>query len=145
MKTGLKTTLPLLILLLCAHFACADTVSDGLKRAKSQNKEVVMYTYSQYCPYCDAMDRNTLNDSDVNPILKKDFAYIRIDVDKRPDIARKYQIRGYPTTILMESSGRMIIKIPGYIPKKDFLKILAYLKGKHYRTMSLRDFLEGSG
>jgi thioredoxin-related protein len=144
MKTGLKTT-TFLVLLFCAHLACADTMSDGLKRAKSQNKEVVMYIYSQYCPYCDAMDRNVLNDSDVSQILKRDFVYIRADIDKRPDLARKYQIRGYPTTILMESGGRTIARIPGYIPKKDFQKILAYLKGKHYRTMSLIDFLEGSG
>ena len=104
-----------------------------------------MYFYSQYCPYCDAKDRNVLNDNDVSAILKKDFVYIRADADKRPDLARRYQVRGYPTTVLTESNGRIIVKIPGYIPKKDFLKILSYLKGKHYKTTNLGDFLEGGG
>ncbi len=143
MKSGLRVVLlPVFILLLFVHTARADAVSDGLKRARSQKKEAVMYLYSQYCPYCDAMDRNVLNDSDISPMLKKDFVYIRVDVDKRPDLARKYQVRGYPTTILIDSDGRTIAKMPGYIPKNDFKKMLSYLKGKHYKTMSPTDFLQ---
>ena len=141
MKAVPKTLLFALALFLFALTAHADQVAEGLKRAKAQNKEVVMYFFSQYCPYCDAMDQNVLADSDVSASLKKDLVYIRADVDKRPELARKYQIRGYPTTILAESNGKIIANIPGYIPKKDFLKILSYLKGKRYRTMSLRDFL----
>lgn len=144
MNTAHKTLFFLLVFLLFACPAPADTVSDGLKKAKAQEKDVVIYIYSQYCPYCDAMDRNVLNDSDVSASLKKDFVYIRADIDKRPDLARKYRIMGYPTTILAESTGRIIVKIPGYIPKKDFRKILYYLKGKHYKTMTLGDFLGGS-
>ncbi|MDD5009453.1 MAG: thioredoxin fold domain-containing protein [Syntrophorhabdaceae bacterium] len=145
MKTGYKTLLLALVLFLCSCTAHADPVSDGLKRARAQGRAVVMYFYSQYCPYCDAMDSNVLNDNVIGASLKKDFVYIRADIDHRPDLARKYQIRGYPTTILTESNGRIIVKIPGYIPKTDFRKILSYLKGKHYKTMSLGDYLKGGG
>ncbi len=141
MKTGVKIFLTLFTLLLFAQPAYADQVSEGLKRAKTQNKELVMYFYSQYCPYCDAMD-NMLGDADVSSALEKEFVYIRIDVDKMPGYGRKYQIRGYPTTVLAESNGKIIAKVPGYIPKKDFWKVLTYLKGKHYKTVGLGEFLQ---
>ncbi|OPY75104.1 MAG: thiol:disulfide interchange protein precursor [Syntrophorhabdus sp. PtaU1.Bin058] len=144
MNRSYKVLFLVLAFLLSASPSSADTVSDGLKKARAQEKDVVIYIYSQYCPYCDAMDRNVLNDNDVSASLKKDFIYIRADIDKSPELARKYRIMGYPTTILTESNGRIIVKIPGYIPKKDFRKILFYLKGKHYKTMTLGDFL-GSG
>jgi thioredoxin-related protein len=142
MKPSFKPLLVLFALFLFAQPAHADQVSEGLKRAKAQNKEVVMYFYSQYCPYCDAMDRDVLGDGAVGATLKKEFVYIRVDVDKMPGYGRKYQIRGYPTTVLAESGGRVIAKIPGYIHKNDFWKVLTYLKGKHYRTMGLGDFLQ---
>ncbi len=142
MKHAINTLLVLIALFLCLQPARADHLSDNLKRARAENKEVVMYFYSQYCPYCDAMDQNVLGDAGVSAALKKEFIYIRVDVDKVPGHGRKYQIRGYPTTVLTESSGRVIVKIPGYIPKKDFWKVLTYLKGKHYKTMGLSDFLQ---
>jgi len=145
MKTGYKTLFLVFALFFCAFPAHADPVTDGLKRARAQEKAAVIYFYSQYCPYCDAMDSNVLNDNVISASLKKDFVYIRADIDKSPGLARKYQIRGYPTTVLTESSGRIIVKIPGYIPKKDFQRILSYLKGKHYKTMTLGDFLRDSG
>lgn len=88
------------------------------------------------------MDRDVLNDKEINPILKKDVVYVRIDVDKKTELASLYAIRGYPTIALLEPSGKRIAQVPGYIPKKDFNKILSFLKGKHYKTMTLREFLK---
>jgi thioredoxin 1 len=119
----------------------ADEYADGLKRATKENKPVLLYFYSQYCGYCDAMDRDVLNDKEISPVLKKEIVYIRIDVDKKRDIASRYNIRGYPTIVLLEPSGKGLVQAPGYIPKKDFIKILSYLRGKHYKTTSLGEFL----
>jgi thioredoxin-related protein len=89
------------------------------------------------------MDRDVLNDKEINPVLKKEIVYIRIDVDKTTELASLYAIRGYPTISLLEPSGKRIAQVPGYIPKKEFKKILSFLKGKHYKTMTLREFLKG--
>lgn len=89
------------------------------------------------------MDRDVLNDKEINPVLKKEIIYIRIDVDKTTELASLYAIRGYPTISLLEPSGKRIARVPGYIPKKEFKKILSFLKGKHYKTMTLREFLKG--
>lgn len=88
------------------------------------------------------MDRDVLNDKEINPVLKKEIIYIRIDVDKTTELASLYAIRGYPTISLLEPSGKRIAQVPGYIPKKEFKKILSFLKGKHYKTMTLREFLK---
>jgi thioredoxin-related protein len=88
------------------------------------------------------MDRDVLNDKEINPVLKKEIVYIRIDVEKKTELASLYAIRGYPTISLLEPSGKRIAQVPGYIPKKEFKKILSFLKGKHYKTMTLREFLK---
>jgi len=87
------------------------------------------------------MDRDVLNDNEINPILKKDIVYIRVNVNKKTELPRLYGIRGYPTTSLLDPSGKLIVQIPGYINKNVFKMILQFLKDKHYKTMTLNDFV----
>lgn len=120
----------------------ADDWEAATKRAKKEDKPLILYFFSTYCPYCLAMDQEVLADRDINTSLKNKAIFLRVNVDKRDDVARFYSVRGYPTTSFLEPSGQRIVQIPGYIEKKDFKKILAYVTGKHYRTSSLRDFLK---
>ena len=117
-------------------------MTDGKKRAKNEDKPMVVYFFSKDCPYCKQMERDVLKDKEIANSLNKDVVYTTIDVDKRTDIANAYGVWGFPTTLLLESTGKRIAQIPGYIGKNDFKMILSYLKGKHYKTMGLGEFLE---
>jgi len=123
----------------------ADDYGSALKRAKAEDKAVVLYFSSAYCPYCVAMERDVLSDKEVARTLKQSLVLVRIDVETRTDLARKYGIRGYPTTCLLEPSGKPLIKIPGYVEKRDFKVILDYARGKHYKTIGLRDYMKKAG
>jgi thioredoxin-related protein len=131
----------ILILVLSATAARADEHGDALKKAKSENKPVLLYFYSDYCTYCEAMDRNVLSDKDVKRSLATDVVYLRVNVDEKRETAARYNIRGYPTTCLLDPAGKRIAIIPGYMSKKDFTKVLAFLKGKHYKTTNIWDFI----
>jgi thioredoxin-related protein len=131
----------ILLLLSLAAVSRADEHSDVLKKAKAENKPIVLYFYSNYCTYCEAMDRNVLSDKDIKRSLGADVVYLRINVDEKRETAARYNIRGYPTTYLLDPAGKRIGVIPGYIPKKDFSKVLVFLKGKHYKTTNLWDFV----
>lgn len=128
-------------------FACsqlvADEYKDALKRAEKEDKPIVLYFYSNFCRFCDLMDSDVLNNKEISPVLKKDVVYIRINVDKETELTRRYGIRGYPTTSLLDPLGRRIVQIPGYVPKNDFKRILQFLKGKHYKIMTFGEFMGG--
>ncbi len=128
-------------LVMTTGVSCADEHDEALKKAKTEDRPLLIYFFSYYCVYCAAMDKDVLADREISGSLRADTVYLRIDVDRRPDIARRYNVRGYPTTWLVEPSGKRIAGIPGYIPKNDFKKVLAYLKGRHYKQMSIWDFV----
>jgi len=129
------------LLILSAGAARADEYSDALKKAKAENKPLLLYFYSNYCTYCEAMDRNVLSDKDIKKSLATDVVYLRVNVDEKRETAARYNIRGYPTTYLLDPAGKRIAVIPGYMSRKDFGKILAFLKGKHYKTTNIWDFV----
>ncbi|MCX5805326.1 MAG: thioredoxin family protein [Proteobacteria bacterium] len=140
----LQKTLTLTLILLFAIMATpvvADEYSEAIKKAKAEDKPVVIYFYSKYCRYCDAMDRDVLFDKEIKKALSEETVYLRVDVDKAQQMTRLYNVRGYPTTYLLDPAGNGIASIPGYKPKNDFKKILAFLKGRHYKKMSLRTFM----
>lgn len=119
----------------------ANPLSAAKKRARDEGKGLVIYFFSEYCRYCIKMEKDVLSDKEIRDILKKELVYLKIDIDKDPGVTREQSIFGYPTTIFAEHNGKTIVKIPGYIPKKEFKKILFFLKEKLYREKSLGDFL----
>jgi thioredoxin 1 len=48
---------------------------------------------------------------------------VKIDVDKNPDLAAKYQVRGVPTMILFKG-GKLLWRQSGVLQKNDILKVL---------------------
>ncbi|MCX5799105.1 MAG: thioredoxin fold domain-containing protein [Proteobacteria bacterium] len=136
-------TIPLIIAILFMNHTAlfGDDYVTAMKRANRENKPSVLYFFSNHCPYCNAMDKQVLADKEISGSLKNDVVYLRVDVEKRETLANFYGIRGYPTTLLLEPSGERIARIPGYIPKKEFKKILTYAMGRHYKVMGLNEFL----
>jgi len=131
-----------LILLIITPAIAADEYSDAINKAKREKKPVVIYFYSKYCRFCDAMDRDVLFDKEISKSLSEDTVFLRVDVDVTKQTARLYGVRGYPTTWLLDPTGKRITDIPGYISKKDFRRVLEFLRGKHYKTTSLWQFFD---
>ncbi len=88
------------------------------------------------------MDRSVLGDTEIEPVLKKDFIYVRINVDKTEDIARLYGIRGYPSSWFLEPTGARIVEVPGYVDKSLFKKVLQFVKGGYYKSMDINAYLK---
>jgi thioredoxin-related protein len=124
--------------------ALADEYLDALKKAKAEDKAVVLYFYSKYCPYCVAMEKDTLADKEIAGTMKTSLVSLRIDVEKREDLASKYRIRGYPATCLLDPSGKTIFSHAGYLNKRQFKVLLDYAKGKYYKTLGLKEYLKRS-
>jgi len=133
--------------LLHTFFSFSSLGSDyllELKRARKENKPAILYFYSPFCPYCELMERNVIVDEKVKKIIDSDIVFIWIDGDKRKDLMETYGIWGFPTFVLLQPSGKVIVSIPGYIHKEHFLKILEYLRGGHYRKIPLGKYLAGN-
>jgi thioredoxin-related protein len=139
--TKLKLGLFFAVLLLAVPASGLD-YNDALKAAKQENKPVVLYFYSNSCYYCRLMDKNTLGDKDVAARLKKDFVFFRINTDKSSDLALFYQVRGTPLSWFLESTGRPIQQIPGYVEKADYQTLLDYVGGGHYKKIDIQDYFK---
>lgn len=69
----------------------------GIELAKRQNKPALLCFSKQNAPFCSYMWQNIYNKPDVKKYVEANFVPILIDVDKQPEIARRYNVTYYPT------------------------------------------------
>lgn len=154
MKKYLFPLIPLSLIVAILFFqaACSDAKSPGsfpehekvLQNAAKDGKPVMLYFFSRYCRYCQLMDQEILADKEVRKTLMA-FHVLRIDADQHGALARHYSVVGYPFCWFLEGSGKRIIEVPGYVQKPLFLNILEYVRGKHYKTKDIRQYLKKTG
>jgi thioredoxin-related protein len=122
-----------------------ETMGQVRELVMKEKKPAVVYLFTPSCGYCKAMDKSVFSDRDIRRELAAGTVFVRINGETAAGAARENKIIGYPTTILLDDSGNKIIQIPGYIGKKDFKAVLSYLTGRHYRKMSLMEYLKKKG
>lgn len=98
-------------------------INSALNTAKETNKPVLVDVYASWCSYCKQMDENTFQNSQVQQKLLN-YVLVKVNGDENPDFVKKYQIYGYPTILIMDSSGNLVKKIYGYQSPEDFINMI---------------------
>jgi tetratricopeptide (TPR) repeat protein len=76
------------------------------------------------------LEDSTFTSKDVI-VLSKDMVFAKAEAKKDTVVRDQYEIAGFPTVILMKSSGEEIDRIYGYLPPEEFVStIQSYLQGK---------------
>ncbi len=57
-------------------------------------------------------------------LLNNNFISIKVDIEKQPKIAEKFNVFALPTTYFFSSKGEKIGSVPGYISKERLMKML---------------------
>lgn len=86
---------------------------DALKLAASSGKPIMAGFYTTWCGYCRKLDQVTYVDSAVVAI-SKDYVCLKVDGEKRRDVAYSYGVGKYPTIVFMDPSGSVIWREFGY-------------------------------
>ncbi len=76
----------------------ANGYARGLDQSAASGKPLVLYFYTDWCPYCRKFEKHTLADGGVKKVLDG-FVLVRInpeDGSRENQIAQQYRVDGYP-------------------------------------------------
>ena len=74
-------------------------------RARSERRPVLLFIGAPWCAASREMTRTTYQDPTVVALIRDRFIPIHVDADRRPDIAERYTLDGYPTTAFLDANG----------------------------------------
>jgi thioredoxin-related protein len=98
------------------------TVEEGLAQAKAQEKPVFLYWGAVWCPPCNEIKAVVLSSPDVGEVLKATIPiYLDGDSDRAQLWADKLHVSGYPSMLLLDKSGREILRIAEFVEASEFV------------------------
>jgi thioredoxin-related protein len=99
---------------------------EGQQDAKANNKLVLLdFTGSDWCGWCIQLEREVFSKPQFKEYASKNLVLVELDFPKRkpmPDaikiqnvkLARRYQVQGFPTIIVLNGDGQMVGEL-GYM------------------------------
>jgi thiol:disulfide interchange protein len=85
----------------------------GISKANSENKQVIIDFYADWCGPCNSMDAELYPDSRVVEKAKS-FVMIKVNGDYNSDLMNQYQVSSYPTIVFINSSGNEVDRWVGW-------------------------------
>ena len=93
---------------------------EAFEKAAKEKKPILLDIHGVWCHWCHVMDSNTYSEPEVIEIVNRDFVSIKVDTDKRPDVNKRYNMGGWPSTVFLTPTGQIITGTT-YVPP-DMLK-----------------------
>jgi len=85
-----------------------DWNDDAFAEAKRDDKLILLDISGVWCHWCHVMDETSYSDSQVIQLINDRFIAIRVETDQRPDVNRRYNMGGWPTTAFLTPTGETL-------------------------------------
>ena len=126
----MKKTLILSFLFMAAiAFGQGIKFEDGnfkslLAKAKKENKLIFVDAYAVWCGPCKLMVKNIFPLKAVGDHYNARFINAKIDMEKGEgiDLAKKYNVKAFPTYLFINGDGEEVHRTLGYVEEADFIQ-----------------------
>lgn len=121
------------------------TVNEGLSVAKEQNKPILVYFWTEWCEWCKKLHTEVYPSEEVNKMLRSDFVLVAVDLDTNKEDTQRFGVQYPPYLIFLSPEGKILTRIPGYLPKEELLQILKQTKARQEVNVSQGEFPQTRG
>lgn len=123
-------------------------LNTALEKAKTENKPLLLWSYTTWCPHCRIMKEAVFTNQRVADFFNKSFICVSQDMEKGEGVAlnKELNIASFPTFIFYNPSGTIIYRVEGEFKPEAFIqegknsliqkKQLPYLKLKYEEDFS---------
>ena len=113
------------------------TLEEAQNLAVTQPKKILVDVYTDWCGYCKKMDKETYKDSSLVNYINKHYYAVKLDAESSKKITYKgkkgsyadiafqvFNVKAYPTTILLDQNFSNAMSAEGYLGKEDMRSFL---------------------
>lgn len=100
------------------------TLEEAKKKATEEGKLIFIDAYTDWCGPCKKMAASTFVDPAVAKYFNENFINIKIEMEKDADgpaAARQYNVRAYPTLLIIDNEGVLVKQTIGFKSAEQLL------------------------
>lgn len=97
----------------------------ALTKAKAEKKLIFIDAYAVWCGPCKVMARDIFPLKEVGDFFNVNFVNMKLDMEAKEnvDIAKKYEVKAYPTYLFLNADGELVHKGLGSMPAGKFIEV----------------------
>ena len=96
---------------------------DAFLSARREAKPVLLTLTATWCHWCHVMDQTSYSDHRVIDLVNSQFIPVRVDVDQRADVSRRYNQGGFPSVAILDDQGNLLAG-QIYMPPEQMIRLL---------------------
>ena len=108
----------------------------AMATGKGESKPIMLHFGTTWNEGSDRMKRKTYGNYGVMIYLQKNFVTGWVDVEEYPALGKKYSVDGLPTLWFLDSQGKKLTSVDGYMGPERLLLVLEFINTKAYKSMS---------
>ncbi len=93
-------------------------LKQAISKAQEENKHIFIDFYTNWCAPCKLMDRDVFPLEELGTYFNSKFINLKINAEKGeegPELATKYNIKAFPTFVILDKNGNMVHLFAGGI------------------------------
>lgn len=96
----------------------------ALSKAAQEKKLLFIDFYTTWCGPCKQMSKEVFTNDGVADYFNKQFVNLKIDAEKGEgvDLAKKFQVKGFPTFVILNHTGEEVFRTVGALASDAFLE-----------------------
>jgi len=118
-----------------ASISWLRSLSDAQQQARQLNKPVLAYFFIRGSGFCQQLEDGVLADKSVVDAAQE-FVCVRVDAAQQGSEARRLDVRGAPTILVLDGQGNEMERVAGLVEKDQ---LLAKLAGTRAGKLSFRE------
>ena len=94
-----------------------------IQRAKVEKKPIFYMAYADWCPHCKNIKATTLRDPEVVLFMNANYVFAGLNFEKpgSEDFKTKYNVKTFPTFLVLDENGQELARFTGELKKEKFL------------------------
>jgi|GEM_PF-2554978 len=101
-----------------------DSLSEGLRIANVENRDIIVDFYTDWCGWCKRLSKEVFSTKEFKDFTKNRFVLVKINAEDYRKTTKKYRISGYPSILILDNYGKEVDRVVGYAPKDKYIEML---------------------
>ncbi|MEW4487875.1 thioredoxin family protein [Thalassoglobus sp. JC818] len=94
------------------------------KVAMETNRPILCHFGAEWCGPCQLMEREVFPTQQVREKLGSSVVGVKIDVNERPDLARRFGVHQFPTDLFLEPNGSQLLRTTGFKSTGEYVSLM---------------------